>query len=69
MPQEISIGTTPDIIHVVATMAMQMSIGSAGRVCAALLFSPARNAFRRNLPVIYVSTMASAVDDNSTAGA
>lgn len=35
-----SVGTTPESIQVVATVAMQIRIGTAGRICMALRRSP-----------------------------
>ena len=44
-------GTTPDSIHVVAIMAIQISIGTAGSICEPLLDNPVRMPLNVNAPV------------------
>ena len=67
-PKSMSVGTTPLSIHVVATMLMQMSMGTAGNIWTALRWSPSASERREKLRHTRPSTRLKAVADNRIAG-
>lgn len=67
-PYTIKVGTTPLTIHVVATIAMQMSIGTAGRIWRALRTKPTIMPRRDNAPNTNDNTTDNAAEPRSTTG-
>jgi hypothetical protein len=57
-PYLIIVGTTPAAIHVVATIAINTSIGTAGNICLALRAKPTLRPRRLNAPVAMASKKA-----------
>ncbi len=63
-----SVGTTPLSIHVVATMLMHSSMGTAGNICAALRCSPRASERREKLHDTRPSTRLRAVAESRITG-